>query len=140
MSFNNTRQDQQDRQTHPWHLQQHQRHSKHIPPTGLYDRYRLPQGITHTYKAAGVIPYKYSECFTADGSSSTQTDIFLCKQDCRSNDRSWHLRWNDFGGKIEDHDRGPYQTAMREFEEETQFCFPSIKMNWRKCSKPAEPN
>jgi 8-oxo-dGTP pyrophosphatase MutT (NUDIX family) len=97
-------------------------HSVTLPPSGLYYRKFLPSSIRKNYRAAGVIPYLKSEISRANGDEELTTMILLGLQDCRVDGKRdrWAIRWNDFGGKVDETDKGPVHTAVREFHEETQ--------------------
>ena len=79
----------------------------------------LPEYILTNYKAAGILPFKrvYHGTYGLMGSQHHKKSFRRVPE------------FTLFGGKRESFDTGPWETALREFHQETNFYFQYFRLN-----------
>jgi 8-oxo-dGTP pyrophosphatase MutT (NUDIX family) len=85
----------------------------------------IPSEMKQFYKAAGILPFakKENETYFLLGNifSDHRSILNVKGQEVRNNS----TRWSEFGGKVERFDESSVLTAIREFNEETNYYFES---------------
>lgn len=79
----------------------------------------LSPSIRSNYRAAGILPISMN---------IRKESFVLIGQEIRG---KMHV-WSEFGGKIEKEDKTVEETALREFMEETEYCFVKDRQNFLK--------
>lgn len=103
-----------------------------IAKSNIFQFTTLPNQIKTFYKSAGILPYarknENETVFLLGRDTNLKTNSFLKGGETRNK----IFCWSEFGGKIEPIDSSVEDTAIREFNEETNNLFISHKETFLK--------